>query len=924
MAPRKSSPEDQTENQEETQAQASPAPTPMMQQYLEIKAAHPGCLLFYRMGDFYELFFDDAIVAAEVLQITQTHRGQHAGDPIPMAGVPYHAAESYLERLIRSGHKVAICEQTEDPAEAKKRGAKSVVRREVVRIVTPGTLTEDSLLPANAAAYLACYVEAKGGRALAWVDIASGGFFTSALESDAALEARLTALQPRELLVADSPAILYKFAPDRLALMTQGQASLSAQPRARFDAKNAHKRLCDYYGVATLEGFGDFSPFELTAAGSLLDYIELTQKGKLPRLDALSRQQESSLLQLDAASLRNLEILTGPDGQRKGSLLDCIDTCVTAAGSRLLGQWIARPLAELAPILERQHAVSFFVDAGLLRSDLRVALKGCPDLARLVSRVSLGRAGPRDLLAIAAAAETAQRLSLLLTEATLALPPRLDQARTALGDFEELRATLQQALSPDAPLLARDGGFIQPGYHAGLDELLSLRSESRRLVANLQARYVAETGVASLKIKNNNVLGYFIEVTANHADKIDISAASPFIHRQTMKNALRFTTTELNALEQAITSAADRALALELELFDGLLASVGALLQDLADAASAMARLDVWAGLAELATSRDWCPPQLDDGLDMQVEALRHPVVERALFAQGQGQTFIPNETQFDPRDRLWLLTGPNMAGKSTFLRQNALMVVLAQMGSFVPAKSARLGLVDRLFSRVGAADDLARGQSTFMVEMVETAAILNRSTPRSFVILDEIGRGTATFDGLSIAWACLEYLHDKRGCRTLFATHYHELTALCDRLALLSSHRMRVSELKGKIIFTHQVEPGSADRSYGIHVAELAGLPRSVLTRAKDILKRLEAGQQGSSLRNVIEDLPLFQALVEEEAEGYVDDLPLAGGTGSAALDAGSQQALETLEALNPDALSPREALEALYQLKDLLAQQE
>ncbi len=921
MAPPKPNPSPHAKPGSGADAGTRSASTPMMQQYLEIKDAHPGCLLFYRMGDFYELFFDDAVLAAETLQITLTHRGQHAGDPIPMAGVPYHAAESYLERLIRGGHKVAICEQTEDPAEAKKRGSKSVVRREVVRIVTPGTLTEDSLLPANAAAYLACYIEGKGARALAWVDIASGGFFCCSLESDAALEARLTALQPRELLVADAPPLLTKFAPDRLALMTQGQATLSAQPKARFDAKNAHKRLCDYYGVATLEGFGDFAPAELTAAGSLLDYIELTQKGKLPRLDALSRQQENALLQLDAASLRNLEILTGPDGQRKGSLLDCIDTSVTSAGSRLLGQWIARPLAELEPIMERQHAVRFFVDAGLLRSDLRAALKGCPDLARLVSRVSLGRAGPRDLLAVASAVEVAQRLSLLLTQATLALPPRLVDARAALGDFEELRVSLQNALNSEAPLLARDGGFIQPGYHAGLDELLGLRSESRRLIANLQARYVSETGVSSLKIKNNNVLGYFIEVTANHADKIDISAESPFIHRQTMKNALRFTTTELNALEQAITSAADRALALELELFEGLLAAVGAALQDLAEAASAMARLDVWAGLAELATSRDWCPPQLDEGLDMQVEALRHPVVERALFAQGQGQSFIPNETQFDASDRLWLLTGPNMAGKSTFLRQNALMVVLAQMGSFVPAKSARLGLVDRLFSRVGAADDLARGQSTFMVEMVETAAILNRSTPRSFVILDEIGRGTATFDGLSIAWACLEYLHDKRGCRTLFATHYHELTALCDRLALLSSHRMRVSELKGKIIFTHQVEAGSADRSYGIHVAELAGLPRSVLTRAKDILKRLEAGQQGSSLRSVIEDLPLFQALVEEEAAGYVDEPVFDAGPTVAPQ---GQVALEALEALDPDALSPLQALEALYQLKGLLAEQE
>ncbi len=886
----------------------------MMQQYLEIKEAHRGCLLFYRMGDFYELFFDDAVVAAETLQITLTHRGQHAGEAIQMAGVPYHAAESYLERLIRSGHKVAICEQTEDPAEAKKRGSKSVVRREVVRIVTPGTLTEDSLLPANAAAYLACYIEDKAGRALAWVDIASGGFFCCPLDSDGGLEARLTALQPRELLVADTPVLLAKFSGDRLALMSQGKASLSPQPKARFDAKNAHKKLCDYYAVATLEGFGDFSPAELTAAGSLLDYIELTQKGKLPRLDALSRQEESALLQLDAASLRNLEIVTGPDGHRKGSLLDCIDSCVTSAGSRLLGQWVARPLAELAAIQQRQSAVRFFVDAGLLRSDLRAALKGCPDLARLVSRVSLGRAGPRDLLAIAAACDVAQNLSLLLTQATLALPPHLVAAQNELGDFEGLRHQLNQALCPDAPLLARDGGFIQAGFHAGLDELNRLRSESRRLIAGLQADYVKATGIATLKIKNNNVLGYFIEVTGSHADKMPMGADSPYIHRQTMKNALRFTTTELSELEQAITSAADRALALELTLFEGLLCSVEDALEALAQAAGAMARLDVWAGLAELAVARNWCPPELDDGQDMAVEGLRHPVVEQALFAQGQGQAFIPNETQLDGQDRLWLLTGPNMAGKSTFLRQNALMVVLAQMGSYVPAKSARLGLVDRLFSRVGAADDLARGQSTFMVEMVETAAILNRSTPRSFVILDEIGRGTATYDGLSIAWACLEYLHDKRGCRTLFATHYHELTALCDRLPLLTSHRMKVSELRGKIVFTHQVEAGAADRSYGIHVAELAGLPRSVLSRSKEILKRLEAGKQGNSLRQVMDDLPLFQTLIAEAASGYDDTTPGLSIGGQA------DEVVTTLKQLDPDALSPREALDALYALKALL----
>jgi DNA mismatch repair protein MutS len=877
------------------------AVTPMMAQYLGIKNDYPEYLLFYRMGDFYELFFDDAVKAAAALNITLTKRGKHDGADIPMCGVPVHAADTYLSRLIRQKFKVAVCEQTEDPAEAKKRGGKSVVARDVVRLVTPGTLTEETLLDARQHNYLAALARTGTDLALAWLDLSTGEFLVQALDRRH-LEPDLARLDPGELLVPD--AMLGDDA--MAAALRDWQDVTTPLPRGATDSAATARRLAKHYGVAALDAFGDFARAEVAALGTVFDYVDLTQRGKLPVLRPPASVKTAHLLSIDAATRRNLELTRTLSGEREGSLLAVIDRTVTGAGARLLADRLAAPATDPAVVGDRLDLVQFFVEDAPRREDLRALLNEAPDVARAIARLSLGRGGPRDLAAVRDGLSAAEKARRLLAPND---PPAPLSALTApLDGHDDLVATLAAALGDELPHLARDGGFIAKGYDAALDELRTLRDESRRHTAALQARYAEETGINGLKIKHNNVLGYFIEVTPTHADKMakdlpeDIRA--PFIHRQTLASAVRYTTTELGELEGKISSAADRALAIEQSLFDKLAAQTLARADGIGAAAAALAALDVAAALADLAVARHYVRPQVDDSRTFQIVGGRHPVVEDAQ-QRANDPAFVANDCDLGDDGAVWLVTGPNMAGKSTFLRQNALIVILAQMGSYVPATSAHIGIVDRLFSRVGAADDLARGRSTFMVEMVETAAILNRATDRSLVILDEIGRGTATFDGLSIAWAAIEHLHDVNLCRSLFATHYHELTVLAHKLPRLSTHAMRIKEWKGDIVFLHEAVAGAADRSYGIAVAKLAGLPPPVIRRANEILKALEASEQGSAVARLADDLPLFAATMSDAEEEGAADAPSALAA--------------ALAAIVPDDLTPREALEALYRLKAL-----
>src|ERR1700733_6790476 len=848
---------------------AGPSPetarvTPMMEQYIEIKTANPHCLLFYRMGGFYELFFDDAEIASQALGIMLAKRGRHLGRDIPMCGVPVERADEYLHRLIALGHRVAVCEQLEDPAEARKRGAKSVVRRDVVRLVTPGTLTEDSLLDAKSNNYLLALARARiaAGEdqfSLAWIDISTGEFRVRECERSV-LGAEIARIQPGEIIVSDALYADAEWAPYLRTL-----PAVTPLPRDVFDGATAERRLAAFFGVATTAAFGTFSRLQATAAAAAVTYVGRTQVGKRPPLSPPVAERAGATLAIDQATRSNLELLRTLSGERSGSLLTAIDRTITAAGARLLAQRLSAPLTDPAEIGHRLDAVGALVSDGGLRDDMRERLKSAPDLARALSRIAIGRGGPRDLAAIrdgiVAAARIAERLS-----APPQVPRDIGDAVRALRRADPaLAGELAQALAEELPALRRDGGFVRAGYEPALDEARALRDESRRVIAALQIQYAETTGVRTLKIRHNNVLGYFVDVTAQHGEKLMTAPLNAtFIHRQTLAGQVRFTTTELGELEAKIANAAERALALELEIFDRLAAAVAAASVAIKAAADALAVIDVAAALANLAVERDYVRPEVDASLAFNIAGGRHPVVEQALGKDGG--PFIANDCDLSPpgeetAGRIWLITGPNMAGKSTFLRQNALIAVLAQMGSFVPARAAHIGAIDRLFSRVGAADDLARGRSTFMVEMVETAAILNQAGERALVILDEIGRGTATFDGLSIAWATIEHLHESNRCRTLFATHFHEMTALAAKLSRIHNATMRVKEWQGDVVFLHEVVPGAADRSYGIQVAKLAGLPASVIERAKLVLAQIEAEDRTSPARRLIDDLPLFAA---------------------------------------------------------------
>ncbi|AAV93342.1 DNA mismatch repair protein MutS [Ruegeria pomeroyi DSS-3] len=870
--------------------------TPMMAQYLEIKEAYADALLFYRMGDFYEMFFDDAVAAAEALDIALTKRGKHEGEDIPMCGVPVHAAEGYLLTLIRKGFRVAVCEQMESPAEAKKRGSKSVVRRDVVRLVTPGTLTEDALLEARRHNFLVAYAEVRSGAALAWADISTGDFHVMPVTRPR-LSPELARLAPSELLVVDEPVFqqLRPLADDhRIPLTPLGKAS--------FDSMAAEKRLCELYKVGSLEGFGTFARAELSAMGALIDYLDITQKGKLPLLQPPVQEAEDRVMQIDAATRRNLELTRSLSGERGGSLLSVIDRTVTPGGARLLEQRLGSPSRNLDVIHARLSALDFCIDHSTLAADLRAALRKTPDLDRALSRLALDRGGPRDLAAIRNGLGQAEAIAALCDG--LELPGLIAGACADLNGFDELLGLLDTALVAEPPLLARDGGFIAPGYDSDLDEARELRDKGRGVIAGMQQKYAEHTGIASLKIKHNNVLGYFIETTATHAAKmLNPPLSETYIHRQTTANQVRFTTVELSELETRILNAGNHALEIEKRLYSSLSGAVLEQAARLNIAARGLAELDLATALADLARAENWCRPSVDPSRAFAIEGGRHPVVEHALRRQG-GDPFVANDCDLsaDKGAAIRLLTGPNMAGKSTYLRQNALITLLAQIGSYVPADSAHIGVVSQLFSRVGASDDLARGRSTFMVEMVETAAILNQADDHALVILDEIGRGTATYDGLSIAWATLEHLHATNRCRALFATHYHELTALAATLDGVENLTVAVKEWEGEVIFLHEVRKGAADRSYGVQVAQLAGLPPSVVARARVVLDQLEKSErEGGKQKALIDDLPLFSA---------APPLPPPAPKTSPA-DA-------MLKEIHPDELTPRQALEMLYKLKE------
>ncbi|MCM5687702.1 DNA mismatch repair protein MutS [Sinorhizobium meliloti] len=885
--------------------------TPMMEQFIEIKANNPDSLLFYRMGDFYELFFQDAVEASRALGITLTKRGQHMGQEIPMCGVPVHAADDYLQKLIASGYRVAVCEQVEDPAEAKKRGSKSVVRRDVVRLVTPGTITEDKLLSPSESNYLMALARIRSGSepayALAWIDI-STGIFRLAETAESRLLADILRIEPRELILPDT--VFHD--PDLRAVFDVLGRVAVPQPAVLFDSATAEGRISRYYGVGTLDGFGSFSRAELAAASAAVSYVEKTQLQERPALGIPERESAASTLFIDPATRANLELAKTLSGSRDGSLLKSLDRTMTSGGARLLAERLMSPLTDPERINQRLDSIEVLADQPRFTTDVRDALRRAPDMPRALSRLALGRGGPRDLGAIQAGMRAAAAISALLSGAELSA--ELTEARDAIAALPgELLARLDATLAEELPLLKRDGGFLREGASAELDEMRALRDQSRRVIAGLQLQYCEETGIKSLKIKHNNVLGYFIEVTAGNAGSMTDTDAgrARFIHRQTMANAMRFTTTALAELETKIANAADRALAIELETFEAMVREVVAEAEAIKAAALALATIDVSAGLAVLAEEQNYTRPTVDRSRMFAIDGGRHPVVEQALRRQA-ANPFVANGCDLSPPNgeqggAIWLLTGPNMGGKSTFLRQNALIAIMAQTGSFVPAAAAHIGVVDRLFSRVGASDDLARGRSTFMVEMVETAAILNQATDRSLVILDEIGRGTATFDGLSIAWAAVEHLHEVNRCRGLFATHFHELTVLSEKLVRLSNATMRVKEWDGDVIFLHEVGPGAADRSYGIQVARLAGLPASVVARARDVLAKLEDADRKNPASQLIDDLPLFQVAVRREE--------------AARASSGPSKVEDALKALNPDDMTPREALDALYALKKELS---
>lgn len=802
--------------------------TPMMRQYAEIKQRHPDCLLFYRLGDFFELFFDDAVTASRELGIALTKRGRQKGQGVPMCGVPAHAYDVYLAKLIQKGYRIAVCDQTETPEEAKKRGSKGPLTRDITRIVTSGTLTEDRLLPTgnNYIAALSLLSPNKSSVALAIADI-STGFFGLEEHSVKDLETVLTRWHPTEIIVSDA---LFE-QPELASLWEPWRSTLTLLPKARFDSENAEHVLNSVYNTTTLEVFGTLTPLEIQAAGVLVDYVMTTQCTRTLSLLPPRILHSNEFMMIDASTRRNLELTATTSSQQKSTLLATIDRTVTTLGRRLLTKWLAAPLLDIKAIQRRLDDIEAFVNKPSLRESVRELLEGLPDIERVLARIVLSRSGPRDLGALRTALEKAQELQPLFNT------KEKNSLTLAYSDnLARLCQLLEQALKTELPLLMRDGDYICDGYDADLDEFRQLRDHVNDRLLLLQNEYIQKTGIHTLKIRRNNVWGIYVEVSSGQTSKVPFD----FIHRQTLTNYTRYTTDELLKLERNIEHAELSALRRENELFLQLRDAILSAKEELLELASQLAYLDVVSAGGELAVTQNYVRPELSEKPVLEIVDGRHPIVEQVVT--NQEAIFVANDTHLNSEDRRFLLlTGPNMAGKSTYLRQNALIILLAQMGYFVPASRATIGLVDKLFSRIGASDDLAAGRSTFMMEMIETAAILHQATPQSFVILDEIGRGTATYDGLAIAWSVSEYLYQKIQCRTLFATHYHELLQLSEVFPAFCTLTAATEEWGDKIIFLHKIVDGASARSYGIHVARLAGLPKAVIQRAQEILQTVE-----------------------------------------------------------------------------------
>lgn len=868
-------------------------PTPMMEQYLALKREAGNSLLFYRMGDFFELFFEDAKIAAGILDIALTSRGEHEGEPVAMCGVPVHSAEGYLARLIKAGQRVAIAEQVETPEEAKARAkaegrpaSKALVGRDIVRLVTAGTLTEEALLEPRRANLLVALAEVRGAIGIASCDISTGAVVMEECAPEM-LAAQLARLNPTEVVVADETSL--------------DLADAISFSRSAFSSDLGAQRLKELHEVATLDGFGEFSRAMLAACSGLIAYLEHVGRGSLPLLLPPVVHKDRSVMVMDEATRASLELLESTTGSRSGSLIATIDRCSTGAGSRLLADDLSAPLVDREVIDERLALVQFWHDRPIERANLRDCLRAIPDIGRALGRIVAGRGSPRDLGQIRDGLTESARLYHWLSEEK-DRPDMLSRIVPHLAGHSALADHLSRALVPSPPTERSGGGFIAEGFDAALDELRAVAGNARKAIAALETRYRSETGIASLKIKHNGVLGYFVEVPSRHADKL-MEADSGFTHRQTMKGAVRFNSVALHEEASRISEAGGRSLAAEEGHFEDMVGQVTTARESIAKTAAAIARLDVSAAIAERAVEGDWARPEITDEKGLCITGGRHPVVESALTQSGE--RFVANDCVLESADRLWLIGGPNMGGKSTFLRQNALIIILAQAGIFVPATSARIGIVDRLFSRVGASDNLAKGRSTFMVEMVETAAILAQATDRSFVILDEVGRGTSTYDGMALAWAVVEAVHSQIECRCLFATHYHELARLADTCQHLSLHHVRAREWKGELVLLHELADGPADRSYGLAVAKLAGISPQVIARAKQVLAKLEQTRSDTGgIAAGLGDLPLFASAPVDDSEPDETAL-IADRLGEADLDA----------------MSPRDALEFLYELKSLAA---
>lgn len=867
----------------------------MMRQYHEAKQACGDALLLFRMGDFYELFHEDAKTAAAVLGLTLTSREKDKDNAVPMAGFPHHQLDAYLRKLIRAGHRAAVCEQVEDPKQAK-----GLVRREVTRVVSAGTLTDDQLLDPREANYLAAvYRPLVKGRpsadgnsdaeviGIAWAELSSGRFEAGVFPLSR-LEDELERIGPAE--------VLYREDDPRLSPDTTRPWQNTLRPAWTFAAEEAMRTLTKHFGVANLEGYGFGEEHEpaIRAAGAVMAYLSETQPGGLDHFESLLAHHRSAVVEIDAATRRSLELTrTIRSGSREGSLLAVIDQTVTAMGARLLSNWLSAPLTDAAGIAARQDAVGELVAAADLRDEVRKTFGGVYDLSRLLGRVATGRTGPRDLQQVGNTLAMLPRLKARLADRHSDL---ISSIEDDLHLCPELRARLQEGLADECPLSAADGGFIRKGFDESLDALRELAAGGKQWIARYQAEQIEQTGIANIKVGFNKVFGYYLEVTNAHRDRVP----DTFIRKQTLKNCERYITPELKEYEEKVLAADDEAKSREAELFQMLRDNVHAHLRQLQETASAIATLDVIAALAELAARRGWVRPEISDQIVLDIQEGRHPVLD-AMLPQGE---FVPNDCHASAEDgMLMIITGPNMAGKSTYIRQVALLTLLSHVGSFIPAARATIGLTDRIFARVGASDELARGQSTFMVEMVETARILNTATPHSLVILDEIGRGTSTYDGLSLAWAITEYLHEQIGCRTLFATHYHELTQLADTLPRVKNLNVAVREWDDQVVFLHRIIHGGADKSYGIHVARLAGVPSAVNERAKDILAQLETDHRDQFDRPTIAPPKPAGGALQMTLFGYCD-----------------HPVLDELKNLNLDSMTPIAALQRLEQLKTRL----